>query len=77
MSGPAKAGKRPKRQKAAPGPEPSPLLTYEEVAQMLRVDPRTVRTWADAGRLKRVRLSPQSPRVTRESVNALIEAGTE
>jgi excisionase family DNA binding protein len=48
------------------------LLTYSEAAEQLRIDPRTVRSYADAGRLVRVALSTQTVRVTAESVEALI-----
>lgn len=48
------------------------LLTYREAADRLRVDPRTVRNYADKGWLERVTLSPQSVRVTVKSVNAFI-----
>lgn len=53
-------------------PPVTQLLTYAEAGEQLRVDPRTVRTWADDGRLRRVKLTPQTVRVTAESVEALI-----
>jgi excisionase family DNA binding protein len=56
----------------ATGPERTDLLTYAEAAEQLRVHPRTIRNWADAGRLKKVELSHQIQRVTAESVERLI-----
>lgn len=55
-----------------PDPYPGQLFTYVEAAQILRVHPRTVRAWADEGRLTRVPLGPQTLRVTAASVDALI-----
>ncbi len=55
--------------------EPLPrteLLKYAEAAAQLRVHPKTIRDWADEGRLVKVELGPQSLRVTAESVEALI-----
>lgn len=48
------------------------LLTYAEAARQLRVHPRTVRNWAEAGRLDRVELSHQAKRITAASVERLI-----
>lgn len=36
-------------------PEPEPLLTPAEVAQMFRVDAKTVTRWAKAGRITSIR----------------------
>jgi excisionase family DNA binding protein len=36
-------------------PEIEPLLTPAEVAQMFRVDPKTVTRWAKAGKLTSIR----------------------
>lgn len=38
-----------------PPPAPRKLLTPTEVATMLRVDPKTVTRWAQAGRLASIR----------------------
>ncbi|HEY3436640.1 MAG TPA: BldC family transcriptional regulator [Actinotalea sp.] len=38
-----------------PSTEPEPLLTPAEVAQLFRVDPKTVTRWARAGKLSSVR----------------------
>ncbi len=60
----------------APDPptERTDLLTYAEAAKQLRVHPRTIRNWADGGRLDRVELSHQIQRVTLASVERLIQA---
>lgn len=62
------------RQADAPldAPEPTVLLTYNEAARQLRVHPKTIRDWAEDGRLLKVALGPQTLRVTAESVEALI-----
>ena len=52
------------------------LLTAKEVADMLAVSVRTVRTWIDLGRLPVVRLPGRLVRVKVESVYKLIEAGS-
>lgn len=36
-------------------PEPDALLTPSEVAEMFRVDPKTVTRWAKAGKLSSIR----------------------
>lgn len=43
-----------------------PLLTPAEVASMFRVDPKTVRRWAAAGRIRAIR-TPGGHRRYRES----------
>jgi excisionase family DNA binding protein len=37
-----------------------PLLRYDEVAELLRVDPRTVKRWAARGIIAKVRVSGRS-----------------
>lgn len=49
------------------------LLSYLEAGKLLGLSARTVRVYADQGRLERVTLSPQTMRVTESSVRALIE----
>lgn len=56
--------------------ERTELLTYQEAADQLRVHPRTIRNWADDGRLVRVELSHQVQRVTAASVERLIAAAS-
>lgn len=61
--------------RAGTGPPPADrtdLLTYAEAAKQLRVCNRTIRNWADSGRLVRVELSHQIQRVTASSVENLI-----
>lgn len=55
-----------------PSADRTGLLTYAEAAVQLRVHPRTIRNWADSGRLVRVELSHQIQRVTVSSVERLI-----
>ena len=57
--------------------DPPHLMTYAEVAETLRVHPRTVRDMADSGRLRKVPLGPQTLRVTAHSVTVLIEESAE
>ncbi len=53
------------------------LLTPGEVAEMFRVDPKTVTRWASAGRLASIR-TPGGHRRFRESeVRALLDGGYE
>ena len=46
--------------------------TVTEVAERLRVDPRTVRRLVEAGELSAVQFGPKSLRVLDESVDAMI-----
>lgn len=43
--------------KTTPAPEPTPerLLTPAEVAEIFRVDPKTVGRWAETGKLSSIR----------------------
>ena len=52
------------------------LLTPQEVAELLRCSPRTVRRYAAAGVLPVVRLSPRNFKYRTESVAALIAGST-
>jgi excisionase family DNA binding protein len=53
--------------------ERTPLLTPSEVAEFLRVTPRTVCRYAAEGRLERVKIGQRLSRYTVESVEALID----
>jgi excisionase family DNA binding protein len=53
-------------------PPRTELLTYPEAGEQLRVHAKTIRDMAEDGRLVKVRLGPQTLRVTAESVEALI-----
>jgi excisionase family DNA binding protein len=48
------------------------LLTPREVAERLRVSPRTVYSWIQSGRLASVRLSERVTRVPQDAVDALV-----
>lgn len=48
------------------------LVTTEEVADLLRVHPRTVRRMGIDGRLRRIDIGPRVVRYRREDVEALI-----
>jgi excisionase family DNA binding protein len=48
------------------------LMTAGDVAEVLRVSPRTVRRWASEGHLEAVRLAGHSVRFTARSVQALL-----
>ena len=51
----------------------SDLLTVEEVAERLRVTPRTVRTWCSDGDLPCVRLPKGGIRVRVEDLELMLE----
>ncbi len=48
------------------------LLTASEMAQILRVDPSTIRRWAVEGRLRAVRLPSRGVRIPRSEVEKLL-----
>lgn len=50
------------------------FFTVEEVARILRVAPKTVRRWINAGRLVARRIGPNTVRVDATSVTRLLEA---
>jgi excisionase family DNA binding protein len=50
---------------------PTPLLTVPEVAAILRVTDRTVRRWANEGRIERIKLGGVA-RFTASSIEELI-----
>ena len=52
--------------------EHEPLLTSGEVAQMFRVDPKTVTTWANEGRLWCCRTPGNQRRFKESQVMALL-----
>jgi excisionase family DNA binding protein len=49
------------------------LLTPREVAQMFRVDPKTVTRWAVAGRLRSIKTPGGHRRFVADDVRALLE----
>jgi excisionase family DNA binding protein len=52
--------------------EPRKLLTPAEVAQLFRVDPKTVTRWAKAGKLASIRTLGGHRRYAEDEVEALI-----
>jgi len=52
---------------------PQRLLTVDDIAEILRVDARTVRRWIADGRLPRAPLGGRSVRVRPEAVLVLVE----
>jgi excisionase family DNA binding protein len=61
---------------APPGDGISALLTRAEVAEILRVDPRTIARWTADGRLRQVKLGVgvRTVRYRAEDIAALIDA---
>lgn len=53
-------------------PDRTALLTPQEVAEILRVSPRTVRRLAACGQLDRLRLGYRTTRYAADNVDALI-----
>jgi excisionase family DNA binding protein len=49
------------------------LLTTPEVAEVLRVSPRTIDRWAAEGRLRRFHLAPGSVRYRADDILALLD----
>ncbi len=52
---------------------PCRLLTVDDIAEILRVDARTVRRWISDGRLPRAPLGGRSVRVRPEAVLGLVQ----
>lgn len=52
------------------------LLTPAEVANLFRVDPKTVTRWAKAGKLTAIRTLGGHRRYRSSEVNALLQAST-
>jgi excisionase family DNA binding protein len=55
-----------------PAPEIERMLTPQEVAEMFRVDPRTVTRWAKAGRITSIRTLGGHRRYREAEVRALL-----
>jgi excisionase family DNA binding protein len=53
-------------------PEFEPLLTPQQVAQMFRVDPKTVTRWANAGQLTAIRTPGGHRRYREAEIRALL-----
>ncbi len=52
------------------------FLTVAEIAELLRVNPQTVRNWIDRGELPAVRVGKRRVRVRQVDLDAFIAAGT-
>ena len=48
------------------------LLTYAEVAELLRVGRRTITAWVSAGRLPVIWVGPRSPRILEADLRAFL-----
>jgi excisionase family DNA binding protein len=57
-------------------PEPEPLLTPSEVAELFRVDPKTVTRWAKAGKLASIRTLGGHRRYRESEVRSLLAGNT-
>ena len=53
------------------------LMTPAEVAELFRVDPKTVTRWADAGKISAVRTLGGHRRYQRDQVVALLNANND
>ena len=51
---------------------PEPLLTVDEVAKWLKVNPQTVRNWLDRGELQGVRLGSRRVRIRQSDLDRFI-----
>src|SRR5690349_17829786 len=51
------------------------LLTVDEVAKILRVNPQTVRNWIDRGELPEVRIGKRRVRVRRSDLEEFVGGG--
>jgi excisionase family DNA binding protein len=51
------------------------FLTVAEIAELLKVNPQTVRNWIDRGELPAVRVGARRVRVRRTDLDAFIDAG--
>ena len=58
------------------GMEPETLLTPAEVAEIFRVDPKTVTRWARAGKLTAIRTLGGHRRYRQSEVQALLRSNT-
>jgi excisionase family DNA binding protein len=55
---------------------PDDLLTVNEIAQSLRVNPQTVRNWIDREQLTAIRVGARRVRVRRQDLDAFVGART-
>ena len=61
----------------APGRDTDVLLTPSEVAEMFRVNPKTVTRWARAGKITSLRTLGGHRRFRESEIRALLQAGVE
>lgn len=54
----------------------SPLLTVAEIADLLKVNPQTVRNWIDRGELPAVRVGSRRVRVKQADLDAFLASST-
>jgi excisionase family DNA binding protein len=59
------------RSKPTPKPQ-APLLTLAEVAAIAGVSLRTARAWVSSGRLRVLRLSPRTLRISQDALDDLL-----
>jgi excisionase family DNA binding protein len=57
-------------------PQPEPLLTPGQVAELFRVDPKTVTRWAKAGKLTSIRTLGGHRRYREAEVRELLARGS-
>jgi excisionase family DNA binding protein len=55
---------------------PDAFLTVAEIAELLKVNPQTVRNWIDRGELPGVRVGRRRVRVRRSDLDEYLAAGT-
>ena len=52
------------------------FLTVAEIAELLKLNPMTIRNWIDAGELAAVRVGKRRVRVRQSALDAFLEAGS-
>src|SRR5450755_3243138 len=55
--------------------DPETFLTVAEIAELLKLNPQTVRNWIDRGELSAVRVGSRRVRVKQSDLDRFIEAG--
>jgi len=69
---PVAASAAPTARRPVPAVDIDPLLTPNEVAQMFRVDPKTVTRWANAGKITTVRTLGGHRRFSEREIRTLL-----
>ena len=57
-----------------PNPQTDELLTVAEIADILKINPQTVRNWIDAGKIPHLRIGQRRVRVYRRDFDAFLRA---